>query len=86
MMSKDALSQFAPDDEVSQTAKQEIVWDEIFKPIFHMPERKTSFKTDTPYFSGAPFPFPHTLFIVPHQKTEMERLIGQGIIFYMNIS
>lgn len=81
MMSKDALSQFAPDDEVSQTAKQEIVWDEIFKPIFHMPERKTSFKTDTPYFSGAPFPFPHTLFIVPHQKTEMERLIGQGLLY-----
>eukprot|EP00794_Sanderia_malayensis_P014212 gene14212-15695_t len=81
IMSKKTLDQFAPDEEIVQSGQQEICWDEVFKPIFHMQELKTSFKSEGPFLSDAPFPNPHTLFIVADKRMEMKHLIGQGLLY-----
>ena len=52
---------------------------EIISPVFNLNKARTTQKLDTGFYDGAPFPYPHTLFIVStNRKWTTSDLVAQG--------
>ena len=52
---------------------------EIISPVFNLSKARTTQKLDTGFYDGAPFPYPHTLFIVStNRKWTTSDLVAQG--------
>ena len=83
LMSDKPPETFAPDRDILESADEEIVWDDVISPAFHMFEKSnTNFRTIKSFRDGAPYPHPHTLFIVHTGMNKTSQLVGHGKYIY----
>ena len=79
LSSKDQLKQVEDIAEVKRTEQVPLEKPEIISPVFNLNKARTTQKLDTGFYDGAPFPYPHTLFIVStNRKWTTSDLVAQG--------
>lgn len=79
LSSKYPLRQVEDIETIRKTEEIPLEKPEIISPVFNLNKAKTTWKLDTGFYNGAPFPYPHTLIIVStNQKWTTSDLVAQG--------
>ena len=79
LSSKYPLKQVKDIEAIRKTEEIALEKPEIISPVFNLNKAKTTWKLDTGFYDGAPFPYPHTLIIVSAtQQWTTSDLVAQG--------
>ena len=68
LSSKYPMIPFASEEETKLTEEQEVEKLDIIVPVFNLHQLQSKKEVDTGFYANAPYPHPHTLFIVNTDK------------------
>jgi len=78
---KSLLGLFAGEEEVSNTAHQELQWSDVISPFFDMPEVKSNYVANRGLHDGAPYPCPQTLMLTNSIRWKDRFHTGNAVFF-----